>query len=111
MGVPVASAGRRRRRAGVGELSPAQQLLVGWSDVKEYARRIDRAVELLNDDAVKQIVYVSPDSLDDLAEEWGEVDTSPEATMLRARATKRGAAQTARDLKWAALWNAFRYEW
>lgn len=108
MGVQV----RRRRAAGFGEVGAGKDILeMGWPEVREYARRIDRAVSNLRKDAYAQIVYARPEKLDDIAAEWGEDDVSEEAEELRARAKLRGGPQTLRDLEWASRWDLFRYEW
>lgn len=97
---------------GLGKVTGVDDVLEhGWADVREYARRIDRAVERLTSDAVTQIVYADPDELDDVAAEWGESDTSSEAADLRTRIAARGASQASRDLAWATRWQIFRHDW
>ena len=104
----------------IGAVPVDVSLGVGWADVRDYAIRLDGYIEALDADADAQIVYADPASVEAAAAEAdkGSVMNGPigdelraQAKLLRARAKKRGAEATARDLAWASRWADFWRRW
>ena len=89
-----------------------------WPAVRAYAERVDRFARVLDRDTEQQTVYAKPSELEAAAKNadtWGTDESAGElrakAKLLATRAAKRGAEQTAKDLAFAAKWDAWVAEW